>query len=345
MRRLGQHPHLLTFHGVARSDKWFHQGTELELHLVTELAPHGTLLDALHAFEQQGTTAVSDVVLLTLAQQARSRLLPRCQIHTRVPEPSVLFAWDRAASVRERVCSMPPGGVRSLTQSVCHVSPSLRMTLERLPLTLGGRSEATQVCEAMQFIAHRGVVHRDLAARNVLLFAPMAAADPLSVDAKVSDFGLARAVYSLKTTASGAGPGLPARYLSPEALKRNRFTEKSDVWAFGVLLWEVATLGMKPYFEMCHDYHVTSRVCEGTLRLSKPEGCSEKIFGLMASCWEARPEKRPSFRDLRRHIQDVMVELGPEAAVRRCAACVSRWRRLASLNSASCGVDGRARVS
>jgi serine/threonine protein kinase len=199
------------------------------------------------------------------------------------------------------------------------------------------------VCEAMQFIALKGVVHRDLAARNVLLFAPMAAADPLSVDAKVSDFGLARAVYSLKTTASGAGPGLPVRYMSPEAHQRNLFTEKSDVWAFGVLLWEVATLGMKPYYETCHDIHVVHGVCKGTLRLTKPEECSDKMYQLMASCWAASPDDRPSFRDLRRHIQNLMLEL-PAEAVRRCAACaytvmhaaqpctyvVMPWRRLAS---------------
>jgi hypothetical protein len=110
MRRLGQHPHLLTFHGVARSDKWWEKGTERELHLVTELAPHGTLLDALHAFVQQGVTAVSDVVLLTLAQQVRPRWSLRdfslVSISISGAEPSELFAWGGTASVGDS-CSMP----------------------------------------------------------------------------------------------------------------------------------------------------------------------------------------------------------------------------------------------
>jgi serine/threonine protein kinase len=63
----------------------------------------------------------------------------------------------------------------------------------------------------------------------------------------VSDFGLAKEQHYLRSRTTGAGGGLPIRYMSPEAIQRNKFTEKSDVWAFGVLLWEAATLGMIPY--------------------------------------------------------------------------------------------------
>ena len=64
---------------------------------------------------------------------------------------------------------------------------------------------------------------------------------------QVSDFGLANAQHYLRSRTTGAGAGLPIRYMSPEAIQRNKFTEKSDVWAFGVLIWEAATLGMIPY--------------------------------------------------------------------------------------------------
>ena len=289
MRRLGQHPLLLTFHGVARSE-------DSELHLVTELAPHGTLYDALHVLaDRPGTTAVSDIVLLTLAQQVR----PRTSLSDSLNQESELLGTEPSACLCPRAC------VRFLASWCANGAE---------PLTW--RRWRRQVCEAMQFIANKGVVHRDLAARNILLFAPLTAADPLSVDTKVSDFGLARAAYSLQTTGAGAGPGLPVRYMSPEALRRNRFTEKSDVWAFGVLLWEVATLGEKPYFDTSRDDDVIRGVCGGKLRLPRPEGCSQKIFELMASCWRDSPEHRPSFRELRRHIQSMMLELGAEGPVR-----------------------------
>ena len=106
------------------------------------------------------------------------------------------------------------------------------------------------------------------------------------------------------------------RYLSPEAIQRRRFSEKSDVWAFGVLLWEMASLGQVPYLSLgvfvSNDDDIMAGVCAGSLRLPRPPGCPSCLYQLMTTCWEARPNARPSFQELRFHILEATMSLqGP----------------------------------
>lgn len=128
---------------------------------------------------------------------------------------------------------------------------------------------------------------------------------------QVADFGLSRPEYRLRSSVSGAGDCLPIRYMSPEAIQRNRWSEKSDVWAFGVLMWEVASMGAVPYqshgvFEA--DQGVQAGVCSGSLRLPQPPGCPDTMFKIMSACWNQRPAERPSFRQLRVMLQEAIFE-------------------------------------
>uniref|UniRef100_A0A7S0RWF4 Protein kinase domain-containing protein n=1 Tax=Pyramimonas obovata TaxID=1411642 RepID=A0A7S0RWF4_9CHLO len=167
----------------------------------------------------------------------------------------------------------------------------------------------------MQYIACHEVVHRDLAARNVLVFEDLNPADPSSVRVKVSDFGLSRPSCYYQRTATGAGgDALPVRYMPPEAIQRNKWSEKSDVWAFGVLLWEVATLGMIPYDSLgvfvSSDAELKAGVCGGKLRLPRPEGLPEVIWcRVMEPCWAQRAAQRPTFAALRSAILEAQLEL------------------------------------
>ena len=160
----------------------------------------------------------------------------------------------------------------------------------------------------MQYITCHDVVHRDLAARNILVFEELDPADPRSVRVKVSDFGLSRpGCYYQRTGA--VTEALPVRYMPPEAIQRNKWSEKSDVWAFGVLLWEVATLGEIPYF-VNSDGEVKAGVCSGALRLPCPEGLPEVIFkGIIEPCWAKRAADRPTFASLRIAILEAQLEL------------------------------------
>ncbi|XP_076327392.1 tyrosine kinase receptor Cad96Ca-like [Tachypleus tridentatus] len=150
---------------------------------------------------------------------------------------------------------------------------------------------AYHVARGMEYVSTKGVIHRDLAARNVLV-------DHNKV-CKVADFGLSRSIrdkdsemYEQKT--KGA---LPVRWMAPESLYLNVFTVKSDVWSFGILLWEIVTLGSTPYPGL-GARQVIQEVREG-YTMEQPEHCREELYKIMKDCWRADVNNRPSFSDLR----------------------------------------------
>jgi len=132
----------------------------------------------------------------------------------------------------------------------------------------------------MAYLESRHVVHRDLAARNVLL----------SDDgqAKVADFGLASTDGA--TIDSGK---LPIKWTAPEALRHSHFSNKSDMWSFGVLLWEIYSFGRVPYPRIPLG-DVVKHVEKG-YQMEAPEGCPAQVYTIMKDAWELEPEKRPTF--------------------------------------------------
>ncbi|KFP43457.1 Tyrosine-protein kinase BTK, partial [Chlamydotis macqueenii] len=153
------------------------------------------------------------------------------------------------------------------------------------------------VCEAMEYLESKQFLHRDLAARNCLVN------DQGIV--KVSDFGLSRYVLDDEYTSS-MGSKFPVRWSPPEVLLYSKFSSKSDVWAFGVLMWEVYSLGKMPY-ERFNNNETTEHVIQG-LRLYRPQQASERIYAIMYSCWHEKAEERPTFTALLGSILDTMDE-------------------------------------
>jgi serine/threonine protein kinase len=88
---------------------------------------------------------------------------------------------------------------------------------------------------------------------------------------------------------------LPVRWTAPEALKYGKFSHKSDVWSFGIMLWELFSRGTKPYFEF-NNQEVIAKVTKERYRLSKPDDCPEEIYELMLKCWDENPDNRPGFK-------------------------------------------------
>lgn len=156
----------------------------------------------------------------------------------------------------------------------------------------------SDVCGAMSYLESKQFLHRDLAARNCLV------AEDGTV--KVSDFGLSRYVLDDEYTSS-LGSKFPVRWSPIEVLLYSKFSSKSDVWSFGVLMWEVFTFGKMPY-ERFNNSEIVEQIMKG-VRLYRPQLATERVYNVMLSCWAEKVEDRPSFRILHGAILEIMEDL------------------------------------
>jgi len=153
---------------------------------------------------------------------------------------------------------------------------------------------ALDTCKGMEYLESENVIHRDLAARNVLVSE--------HEDAKVSDFGLALHNYTFLESGK-----LPIKWTAPEALKTQKFSSKSDMWSFGVLLWEIYSFGRVPYPRIPLA-DVVKHVEKG-YRMEAPEGCPKSIYDVMKKSWRIDCDERPSFRDVRMALELLQSEI------------------------------------
>ncbi|XP_034669609.1 LOW QUALITY PROTEIN: tyrosine-protein kinase transmembrane receptor Ror [Drosophila subobscura] len=181
----------------------------------------------------------------------------------------MLFEYMANGDVHEFLISNSPSEGKSLTQ------------LEFLQIAL-------QISEGMQYLSAHHYVHRDLAARNCLVN------EGLIV--KISDFGLSRDIYSSDYYRVQSKSLLPVRWMPSESILYGKFTTESDVWSFGVLLWEIYSYGMQPYYGYSNQ-EVISLIRSRQL-LSSPENCPAAVYALMIECWNEQSVKRPTFTDI-----------------------------------------------
>ncbi|OAF68409.1 hypothetical protein A3Q56_03867 [Intoshia linei] len=142
---------------------------------------------------------------------------------------------------------------------------------------------SVDTCSGLEYIESKSLVHRDIAARNILLSKEFIA--------KISDFGLA-----ISETNSIISEKLPVKWTAPEALRLNKFSNKSDVWSFGVLLWEFYSYGKVPYRKI--PVNGVIKALENGFRMDMPVECPQDIYKIMQSCWEIDPDTRPTFKNL-----------------------------------------------
>ncbi|KAM8822605.1 tyrosine-protein kinase Yes-like [Spinachia spinachia] len=167
----------------------------------------------------------------------------------------------------------------------------------KLPLLV---DMAAQIADGMAFIERMNYIHRDLRAANILV------ADNLVC--KIADFGLARLIEDNEYTAR-QGAKFPIKWTAPEAALYGRFTIKSDVWSFGILLTELVTKGRVPYPGMVNR-EVLEQVERG-YRMPCPQGCPESLHEMMKLCWKKDPDERPTFEYLQSFLEDYFTATEP----------------------------------
>ncbi|XP_030832923.1 uncharacterized LOC586619 isoform X3 [Strongylocentrotus purpuratus] len=159
---------------------------------------------------------------------------------------------------------------------------------------------AYEIANGMAYLSSMMCIHRDLAARNILL-----SRDGVC---KLSDFGLARdvmngGVYQRKTQGR-----VPIRWMALESLLDNVYTIQSDVWSFGVLMWEIVTIGSYPYPGVPSKKLIKD--LQKGYRMPRPEHCSEEIYSILLECWRDENKQRPTFDQLRHRLETILIESG-----------------------------------
>ncbi|KAL5111030.1 hypothetical protein TcWFU_010231 [Taenia crassiceps] len=224
LRLIGDHPTIIRFLGCAHRTNLGDRPV-----LVTEYAPHGTLLGYLRALRPSHGTALGQVIMT--------------------------YWWTRARALVADLYSF-----------------------------------VIDIASALAYLEEIAVVHGDVAARNVLLTA--------SLTAKLGDFGLSCVVPHEKFVELPPTRKIPVRWSAPEVLQENRLHARSDVWSFGVLLWEAFAVGETPYSDLPSESAVGAFVGEGGGRLPRPTLASDSAYSLMTACWTSSVHARPDFRTL-----------------------------------------------
>ncbi|XP_062306981.1 tyrosine-protein kinase RYK isoform X2 [Osmerus eperlanus] len=159
---------------------------------------------------------------------------------------------------------------------------------------------AIQISCGMSYLARREVIHKDLAARNCVI--------DDSMQVKITDNALARDLFPSDYHCLGDNENRPVRWMALESLLNNDFSSASDVWAFGVSLWELMTLGQTPYVDI-DPFEMAAYLKDG-YRIAQPINCPDELFAVMACCWALDPEERPKFQQLVQCLTEFHAALG-----------------------------------
>ncbi|XP_077340201.1 receptor-type tyrosine-protein kinase FLT3 [Lithobates pipiens] len=266
------------------------------LYLIFEYCPYGDLLNYLKSNRETFHKTWSDVIkdntftfyhnfnqeekfrdrlVTSVSNSSYSGLLPTPDICDKSP-----YNWDMSSGHIELLQDeeMKYQNTRKYNEEDLNI-----LTLEDL------LSFSYQVAKGMEFLESKLCIHRDLAARNILISSGKVA--------KICDFGLARDVENDSNYVVKGNARLPVKWMSPESIFDGLYTIKSDVWSYGILLWEIFSLGVNPYPGMPVNANFYKLLQSG-FKMDQPFYATDEIYFLMQSCWAFDPRKRPSFKEL-----------------------------------------------
>ncbi|RXG56233.1 Platelet-derived growth factor receptor alpha [Armadillidium vulgare] len=197
--------------------------------------------------------------------------------------------------------SQPPSSPASSSTSDCQ-EKKISSDAENIPgvsaplTTTDLLCWAWQVANGMEYLTSRKVLHGDLAARNLLLASNNVV--------KICDFGLSRKMYTKNVYLKKSNEMMPIKWMAPEAIEQRIFSIQSDVWSYGVTLWEMFTLGNTPFPGVPLNKLGTALV-KG-MRLEKPKYCNDQIYSLLLQCWRSNPVERPRFNQIVDILSDML---------------------------------------
>ena len=184
---------------------------------------------------------------------------------------------------------------------------------------------AINIAAGLEYLGGRHFVHRDLATRNCLI--------NQQLFVKISDFGLSKDIYSKDYYRLGDKSVLPIRWMPPEAIVYSKFSKQSDIWSFGIVLWEIFSSGAQPYYTLSNEEVIEYVSGEKVLRC--PSDCPSEIYDLMVDCWATNPEDRPTAADLHRALKNWSPQLSAKhAAANQNAPPVDEYVKMESAKNA-----------
>ncbi|XP_053664463.1 platelet-derived growth factor receptor alpha [Anopheles marshallii] len=294
MKKVGKHPNIVALLGCCTIKE--------PLTMIMEYVGCGDLLEYLRKIRAKHLAKVHQMEISSQLENGNSlqtttpvnnmfgpmvKYLDLLHTSSSTSDASYITQTDTATrpSVTETTYTMLSGTMADEDNSTTLGSCSLEYVLDHKEL----HNFAKQIAFGMERLEELQITHRDLAARNILI-------DERKT-LKISDFGLSRTGIYVNTR----NKKVPLRWLSIEAMRDNLYSNKSDVWAFGIVLWEIGTLGGYPYPSISN--HELFAYLQGGKRLERPENCTAEVYELMLQCWREDPNERPSFKQISKHLQ------------------------------------------